>query len=106
MQQIVPDVYWIRGRAANAYLLVSDDGLIMIDSGMAGEADRIAAQSQAGGHALSDLHTIVLTHAHGDHIWAWNALCCGLIDTPALFFVGLQSVWRRVQAHDEVCDVC
>jgi len=68
MQQIVPDVYLIKGRAANAYLLVSDRGLIMIDSGMAGEADRIAAQLQAGGHALSDLRTIVLTHAHGDHI--------------------------------------
>ena len=68
MQQIGPDVYWIRGRAANAYLLVSESGLILIDSGMAGEADRIAAQLQAQGHALSDLRTIVLTHAHGDHI--------------------------------------
>ena len=68
MQQIVPDVYWINERAANAYLLVSEDGLAMVDSGMAGAADRIAAQLQAEGHTLSDLRIIVLTHAHGDHI--------------------------------------
>jgi glyoxylase-like metal-dependent hydrolase (beta-lactamase superfamily II) len=34
---------------------------------MAGDAERIVAQLQEAGRAMSELHTIVLTHAHGDH---------------------------------------
>ena len=68
MRQIVPDVYLIEGlRAAHAYLLVSEEGLTLVDSGSPGETSRIVSQLEEGGHDLSDLWAIVITHAHSDH---------------------------------------
>ena len=68
LRQVVSNVYSIEGlRGANVYLLVSDKGLTLVDSGLAADVERIAAQLLEAGYALSDLHSIVLTHAHGDH---------------------------------------
>jgi glyoxylase-like metal-dependent hydrolase (beta-lactamase superfamily II) len=68
MRQVVPDVYLIEGlRASNAYVLVSEEGLTLVDSGNPGEAAKIVSQLEEGGYTLSDLQTIVLTHCHADH---------------------------------------
>jgi glyoxylase-like metal-dependent hydrolase (beta-lactamase superfamily II) len=70
MRQIVPGVYLIeglRGNSANVYLLASGEELTLVDSGLPGAADQIAAQLQEKGYSLSHLQTIVLTHSHGDH---------------------------------------
>lgn len=55
-------------RGGNVYLLVSNKDLTLVDSGLAVDVDRIVAQLQGAGYALSELHSIVLTHAHGDHM--------------------------------------
>jgi len=69
MRQVVSDVYLFEGlRGANVYLLLSDEGLTLVDSGMDGNADPIAAQLEEAGYPLSRLHSIVLTHAHVDHV--------------------------------------
>jgi glyoxylase-like metal-dependent hydrolase (beta-lactamase superfamily II) len=71
MRQIIPDVYLIEGLrsdSGNVYLLVSGEGLTLVDSGLAGAADQIVAQLQEAGYAISELRAIVLTHAHGDHM--------------------------------------
>ena len=69
MRQIVPDVYLIEGlRITQVYALTSDEGLILINAGFPGEADRIAAQLAEGGYALSDAKSIVVTHSHSDHV--------------------------------------
>lgn len=68
MRQVVTNVYLMEGlRGSNVYLLISDKRLTLVDSGLTGDVDRIAAQLQGAGYALSELHNIVLTHAHGDH---------------------------------------
>jgi glyoxylase-like metal-dependent hydrolase (beta-lactamase superfamily II) len=68
MRQVVPDVYLIEGlRASHAYVLVSEGGLTLVDSGNPGEAAKIVSQLEEGGYTLSDLRTIVLTHCHADH---------------------------------------
>jgi glyoxylase-like metal-dependent hydrolase (beta-lactamase superfamily II) len=41
--------------------------LTLVDSGLPGAADQIAAQLQEKGHPLSNLQAIVLTHSHADH---------------------------------------
>jgi glyoxylase-like metal-dependent hydrolase (beta-lactamase superfamily II) len=69
MRQLVPDVYLFEGlRGANVYLLLSNEGLTLVDSGMSGNADSIAAQLEEAGHSLSQVHSIVLTHTHVDHV--------------------------------------
>jgi glyoxylase-like metal-dependent hydrolase (beta-lactamase superfamily II) len=68
MRQVVSDVYLIEGlRASHVYLLVSEGGLTLVDTGNPGEAGRIVSQLEEGGYALSDLRAIVLTHCHVDH---------------------------------------
>jgi glyoxylase-like metal-dependent hydrolase (beta-lactamase superfamily II) len=67
MRQVVPDVYLMEGlRGANVYLLGGEE-LTLVDSGMAGDADAIAAQLEGAGDALSQVRRMVLTHAHADH---------------------------------------
>jgi glyoxylase-like metal-dependent hydrolase (beta-lactamase superfamily II) len=68
MRQVVPDVYLIEGlRASQVYLLISEGGLTLVDSGSPGEATQIVSQLEEGGYRLSDLRAIVLTHCHVDH---------------------------------------
>jgi glyoxylase-like metal-dependent hydrolase (beta-lactamase superfamily II) len=67
MQQILPGVHRFRDTSSNVYLLASDPGLAMIDTGAGRDVTKIVDQLDAAGHSLSELHTIVLTHAHGDH---------------------------------------
>ncbi|NBD36500.1 MAG: MBL fold metallo-hydrolase [Chloroflexi bacterium] len=69
MKEITQDVYLIEGlRAANVYLLASDDGLALGDTGMAGDVDWIVAQIVEAGYDPSALQSIIVTHAHPDHI--------------------------------------
>jgi glyoxylase-like metal-dependent hydrolase (beta-lactamase superfamily II) len=69
MLEILPDVYRMTDlRMANVYLLVTGEDLFLVDSGMPGDVKQIEAQMQEQGFALSALRTIVLTHAHVDHV--------------------------------------
>jgi glyoxylase-like metal-dependent hydrolase (beta-lactamase superfamily II) len=69
MRQVVPNVYLIEGlRTSNVYVLTSADGLALVDTGSPGDGGKIVSQLEEGGHTLSDLKTILLTHYHGDHV--------------------------------------
>jgi glyoxylase-like metal-dependent hydrolase (beta-lactamase superfamily II) len=71
MKQIVHDVFMLEGlRGAHVFLLVSEDGLTIVDSATPGATDQIETQLQEGGYALSDVGSIVVTHAHSDHTGA------------------------------------
>jgi glyoxylase-like metal-dependent hydrolase (beta-lactamase superfamily II) len=68
MRQITPDIFLLEGlRTSNVYLLVSPEGLTLVDTGMTGEAKKIASQLERAGYALADLRQVVITHAHPDH---------------------------------------
>lgn len=55
-------------RVANVYLVVTEDGLLLVDSGMPGNAKRILAFTQNLGYQPRDLRFIVLTHCDIDHV--------------------------------------
>jgi len=62
-------VYKVDGlRAANVYLVAIDDGLLLVDAGMPGNAKRIVAFIESIGCHAADLRYIVLTHCDIDHI--------------------------------------
>jgi glyoxylase-like metal-dependent hydrolase (beta-lactamase superfamily II) len=68
MHKIFPNIYILEGlRLSNVYLLVSPEGLTLVDTGSAGEAGKIADQLDKAGYAIADLRQIVITHAHNDH---------------------------------------
>jgi glyoxylase-like metal-dependent hydrolase (beta-lactamase superfamily II) len=55
----------------NCYFVREDDGLTLIDTGIPGNAPKILAAARALGQPIK---RIVLTHAHGDHLGALDAL--------------------------------
>ncbi|MCD6106944.1 MAG: MBL fold metallo-hydrolase [Caldisericaceae bacterium] len=69
MKQITSNVYIFEGLlGSNVYLLITGKELALVDSGLSIDAGKIIAQLQEANFSLSNLKTIVLTHAHGDHI--------------------------------------
>ncbi len=50
-----------------AYLYAEADRLTLIDTGLAGSADRIFAAIEAAGRKAGDLRQIIITHCHNDH---------------------------------------
>jgi len=69
MREITRNVYLLEGlRASNVYLLVSGAELTLVDTGLAGDVNRIIAQLEKKGYSLKELHSIILTHAHSDHV--------------------------------------
>jgi phosphoribosyl 1,2-cyclic phosphodiesterase len=53
------------GSSGNAFLIETDDGVVLIDAGFS--AKEIARRAEAAGIGLDRLRLIVLTHEHGDH---------------------------------------
>jgi glyoxylase-like metal-dependent hydrolase (beta-lactamase superfamily II) len=59
------EVHCVRAGMANAYLIASETGLILVDAGSPGQEGVILAQMQS--LKRSDLRLIFITHAHYDH---------------------------------------
>ena len=58
------------GRSAvNSFALVDDgDGVTLVDAGLRGATRRLTAHLAAMGKRPDEVHQIVVTHAHGDHV--------------------------------------
>ena len=56
-----------RIRGANTYLVNRDDDIIVVDTGLPGNAGKIIDYVQSIGSHRSDIKTIVLTHSDMDH---------------------------------------
>jgi len=71
--EIVTGVYLLSGLlgagvwGANAYLLVDNGDLTLVDTGFTGRADLILEQIRKLGYSPSDVKKIIITHHHGDH---------------------------------------
>jgi glyoxylase-like metal-dependent hydrolase (beta-lactamase superfamily II) len=67
--RLADGIYKVDGvRAGNVYLVAIDDGLLLVDTGMPGNAKRIVAFIESVGRQAADLRYIVLTHCDIDHI--------------------------------------
>ncbi len=55
-------------RIGNAYVVLIDDGLLVVDTGMPGGAKRVLAAIGALGREPGEVRHIVLTHWHPDHM--------------------------------------
>jgi glyoxylase-like metal-dependent hydrolase (beta-lactamase superfamily II) len=61
--------------AVNAYLVVEDDGLTLVDTMLPRSQDAILAAARELGRPIV---RIALTHAHGDHVGSLDALAAAL----------------------------
>jgi glyoxylase-like metal-dependent hydrolase (beta-lactamase superfamily II) len=71
--QIVDGIYRIRGSRSNIYL-VDGPGPLLIDTGMPGDDHIILQALHDLGVAPRDLRSILITHAHLDHVGALAAV--------------------------------
>ena len=73
IKQLADDL-WIIPGLVNVYVLRTDDGLAVLDSGFPGRAPKILDALRTIGKGPSDVKHIVLTHCHPDHIGSAAAL--------------------------------
>ena len=67
-EEIVSGVYGISMTYVNAFLVIGEDGLVLVDSGLAGRVDTILGAVAGTGRQPADLKHILITHHHVDHI--------------------------------------
>jgi glyoxylase-like metal-dependent hydrolase (beta-lactamase superfamily II) len=73
-KKIVPGVYAISLRIVNAFLLETDEELILIDTGLYGSEGRILGAIAGLGREPADVKQILVTHCHSDHTGSLAAL--------------------------------
>jgi glyoxylase-like metal-dependent hydrolase (beta-lactamase superfamily II) len=68
-REVVPGLYQLTNKNINAFLLDGgDDGLVLIDAGLPDQAELLEEGIRSIGRDPSDLTSIVITHAHPDHL--------------------------------------
>jgi glyoxylase-like metal-dependent hydrolase (beta-lactamase superfamily II) len=72
--QLLPNFFWIEGRASNIYLWQAEAGLLMVDTGMPGDTEKILAYMTANGLDKQGVFAILITHADIDHAGGAAAL--------------------------------
>jgi glyoxylase-like metal-dependent hydrolase (beta-lactamase superfamily II) len=72
--EIVRNLHWIKGLFSNIYLWIGEDGLTLVDAGQPGDAKRIIKYFDSAGFDVSDINSIVVTHADYDHAGAAAAI--------------------------------
>lgn len=65
--QVVPGLWGVKLGFVNAFLLVTGDGLTLIDTGIAGSGPQIVEAIRAIGRQPADVRQILVTHCHSDH---------------------------------------
>jgi glyoxylase-like metal-dependent hydrolase (beta-lactamase superfamily II) len=64
---VVPGLWEVSLGFVNAFLLETDNGLALIDTGVKGSAEKILEVVRATGRAPADIRHILVTHCHSDH---------------------------------------
>ncbi len=72
--QLIDDLYGLRDKVARSYLLVTPKGLILIDTGLPGNAGTIEKHVKKLGRKLSDIRHILITHSDSDHYGSLRVL--------------------------------
>jgi glyoxylase-like metal-dependent hydrolase (beta-lactamase superfamily II) len=68
-KEVVSGLYQFSNKGINAFLLDGgDDGLVLIDAGLPEQAEALEEDIRSVGHEPSDLTSILITHAHPDHL--------------------------------------
>ena len=68
MREVVDGVIEIPIGYVKAYAVVVDDGVVLVDTGIPGRADKLARAIEAARRPIGEVHTILLTHWHPDHV--------------------------------------
>src|SRR5437764_880047 len=67
MLEVADGVFEIGILFVHAHLVVVDDGVVLVDTGLPGRSARIEQALGEARKAIGDVRTILLTHWHADH---------------------------------------
>jgi glyoxylase-like metal-dependent hydrolase (beta-lactamase superfamily II) len=70
--EVAQDVFRVRGTEVNWYLVRDGADVTLIDTGYPGDLSRVEQSVRAIDRRPEDVHAVLLTHAHVDHMGAAN----------------------------------
>ena len=70
VREVVDGVYELNLGVVNIHLIVTDDGVVLVDTGVPRGAKRIDRALRELGKEIGDVTAVLLTHHHLDHIGA------------------------------------
>ncbi|MDB6080156.1 MAG: Zn-dependent hydrolase, glyoxylase, partial [Akkermansiaceae bacterium] len=74
VEEVVAGVYLVPLGPVNVFLLRGEEEWVLIDAGLPGSAAKILAAAESLGIRRKEISTLILTHAHPDHIGAAAAI--------------------------------
>jgi metallo-beta-lactamase class B len=66
--RIIANVYWVGTYDLSSYLIVTPEGDILINTGLADSVPQIRSNIETLGFKVSDIKILMATHAHWDHV--------------------------------------
>jgi len=66
--KVIEDIHLVDGTFANVYLIRRGEKLLVVDAGLPGEYEKVLRYIEKLGHLPEDVETIIVTHAHHDHV--------------------------------------
>ncbi len=68
MREIADGVWEFDIGYVHVHLIATDDGLVLVDTGLPRTMAKLTAGVRRTGHELTDIRTVLMTHRHPDHI--------------------------------------
>jgi glyoxylase-like metal-dependent hydrolase (beta-lactamase superfamily II) len=68
VRELVDGVFEIPIGFVNAHLVVVDDGVVLVDTGLPGRAPKVEQALHEAKRAIGEVRTILVTHWHPDHV--------------------------------------
>ena len=65
--QIIPNLWQLKLGIVNSYLLETEDGLLVVDTGYPDGTDKLFAAVREAGYNPANIRHLLLTHCHVDH---------------------------------------
>jgi glyoxylase-like metal-dependent hydrolase (beta-lactamase superfamily II) len=68
VREVVDGVFEIGMGFVNAHVVVVDDGVVLVDTGLPGRAAKVEGALNEARRTVGEVRTILLTHRHPDHV--------------------------------------
>lgn len=95
---IVDNLYYVGTEGLAAYLIVSEQGAILLDAPLAANAEQIERNIESIGVPLQDVRLLLSSHAHADHVGAMAAL---KRDTGARYVASAGDRWALESGRNQ-----
>jgi metallo-beta-lactamase class B len=66
--KLIGDVYWVGTHDLSTYLITTDEGHILVNTGFEDTVPLIVEGVEQLGFKMADVKILLATHAHGDHV--------------------------------------